>query len=194
MRHWPEREGNTLSGYTIALFIHFLSLLIATAAMAATFLAALWLRAAKDAGETARSLATIERIVPAFPVATLGLLASGAWMTESSWTWTTPWILGGLIGLALIVVLGAGIDGARNRALKRELGASGFSAKARAMLADPTAWAARLTMMTLLVAVVGIMAMKPSALGVALWLVVGVVAGVVAALPLRKVRVPAASS
>jgi hypothetical protein len=183
-----------LSGYTIALFIHFLSLLTATAAMAATFLAALWLRAAKDAGEAACSLATIERIVPAFPAATLGLLASGAWMTESSWTWTTPWILGGLIGLAVIVVLGAGIDGARNRALKRELGASGFSAKARAMLADPTPWAARLTMMTLLVAVVGIMAMKPSALGVALWLVVGVVAGVLAALPLRKVRVPAASS
>jgi hypothetical protein len=183
-----------LSGYTVALFIHFLSLLTATAAMAATFLAALWLRAAKDAGEAACSLATIERIVPAFPAATLGLLASGAWMTESSWTWTTPWILGGLIGLAVIVVLGAGIDGARNRALKRELGASGFSAKARAMLADPTPWAARLTMMTLLVAVVGIMAMKPSALGVALWLVVGVVAGVLAALPLRKIRVPAAST
>jgi hypothetical protein len=182
-----------LSGYTIALFIHFLSLLLATAAMAATFLAAIGLRGATDADEAARSLATIERIVPAFPVATLGLLASGAWMTESSWTWTTPWILGGIIGLVALVVLGAGIDGGHNRALKRELGASGFSAKARAMLCDRTAWAAKLMTMTLLLAVVAIMTLKPSAVGAAVWLVLGVAAGIAAALPFGKARVAATS-
>ncbi|HET7095398.1 MAG TPA: hypothetical protein VFI22_18045, partial [Thermomicrobiales bacterium] len=103
------------------------------------------------------------------------------------------WILGGLIGLAAIVVLGAGIDGGRGRALKRELGASGFSAKARAMLCDQTAWTAKLMTMTLLVAVVGIMTVKPSAVGAAVWLIVGMVAGIVAALPFRSAGVAASS-
>ena len=175
----------------MALAVHLLSLMIATSAATLTWYAARRLRGVRDAGEALQWLAFARGVARAFPIATIGLLASGGYMTETHWTWSTPWVIAALAGLAAIVALGAGVEGRRNGALARELATNGLSDKASGLLSDPVSWTAKAMTETLLVAVVLIMVLKPSAEGSAAWLVLAAVCGAVAAIPLWRAR-PAA--
>ncbi len=78
-----------MSAYSVALFIHLLSLLVATVAAALAGFAALRLRDSGSPREAAGWGMLIGRVVPMFPVATLGLVASGAYMTQKEWSWST---------------------------------------------------------------------------------------------------------
>jgi hypothetical protein len=169
--------------YPVVLFAHLLGLLVATGAAVLTFFAALHLRVAATPGEVARWARVVKAVVPAFPVATLLLLGSGAYLTQVGWGWTTPWIDAGIAGLALIVACGPGIEAARGRALEREVRTAGMTARSRALLRDPLAWSAKVTTLTLMLAIVFVMVVKPSALGSGLALVVALVAGALGAVP-----------
>lgn len=174
-------------GYSLTLFFHLISLLAAGAASALAGYAAVRMRTAGHAPEIARWGMMIGKVVRVFPLATLGLLGTGAYMTERGWSWSTPWIVSGLIGLAAIVVLGFGVEGPRGRALKRELIAHGLSARARRLLSDPLAWTAKLMTWTLMLAVVFVMTIKPSAGGCGLALVGASLAAVFGAVPIWRV-------
>lgn len=174
--------------YTLALFFHLLSLLLAVAAMALALYGALWLREASHAAEAFGWLRLVERVVPLFPVAVVGLLGTGAYMTHARWGWSLPWIEAALAGLGLIVLCGSGVEGSRMRALRRELAAGVLSPRAERLLRDPVAWSARLTTFTLTVAVVFVMTMKPEAVGSGAALALAVAAGPLAALPFWKFR------
>jgi hypothetical protein len=169
--------------YSVVLFVHLLALLMATGASALAFFAALQLRGAGAPGEVARWGRLTKAVVPAFPVATLLLLGSGAYLTQAGWTWTTPWIDAGLAGLALIVGCGSGIEAARGRALEQEVRACGLSLRARRLQRDPVAWSAKVTTLTLMVAIVFLMVVKPAALGSGLGLVVALALGPLCAVP-----------
>jgi hypothetical protein len=169
--------------YAVVLFVHLLGLLVATGAAVLTFFAALHLRAATTPGDVARWGRVVKAVVPAFPVATLLLLGSGAYLTQVGWGWTTPWIVAGLAGLALIVGCGSGIEAARGRALEREVRTAGMTARSRALVRDPLAWSAKMTTLTLMLAVVFLMVVKPGALGSGLALVVALLLGPLGAVP-----------
>lgn len=169
--------------YSIVLFVHLLALLLAVGAAVLAFFAALQLRGATTPGEVARWAKVVKAVVPAFPVATLLLLGSGAYLTQVGWRWTTPWIDAGIAGLALIVVCGSGVEAARGRALEQAVRTEGMTARSRALLRDPLAWSAKVTTLTLMLAIVFLMVVKPSALGSGLVLVVALVVGPLAAVP-----------
>jgi hypothetical protein len=175
-----------MNAYSIALFIHILSLLAATVAMSLATLAGVRLRGARTSTEATAWLALNGRVVPVFPIASLGLLASGVYMTQASWTWSTPWIDAALVGLALIVALGSGIEGSRGRALTRELESAGLSPRARRMLRDPVSWSAKLTTLTLFLALVFVMTLKPAAIGCLVTVSTAVMAGVVSLVVARR--------
>jgi hypothetical protein len=172
-----------MDAYSVVLFIHLLGLLIAAMAASVAFYAALQLRQAATPSEAARWGRLIRSVVPAFPVATLTLLGSGAYMTQGHWSWRTPWIDAGIAGLALIAACGSGIEAGRGRALERELGTAGMSARARRLLRDPYAWSAKVTTLTLMLGVMFVMSTKPGGLGSAVTIVVAVVVGPLAAVP-----------
>jgi hypothetical protein len=174
--------------YPVVLYVHLLALLLATGASVLAFFAALQLRGATTPGDVARWGRVVRAVVPAFPVATLLLLGSGAYLTQVGWGWTTPWIDAGLAGLALIVVCGSGIEAARGRALEREVRTSGMTARARTLVRDPLAWSAKVTTLTLMLAIVFVMVVKPGAAGSALALVVALVLGPTAAVPFWRSR------
>jgi len=173
-----------VNGYSIALFVHLLSLLLACVAATLTTFAALRLRAAGSVGEAMPWIALTGRLVVVFPMASLGLLASGVYMTLERWTWSVPWIDAALAGLGLIMVLGAGVEGSRGRALRSKLESSGMTPAARRLLRDPVAWSAKMTTLTLSAAVVFLMTVKPAATGCASALLVAVLLGVVGAVPM----------
>jgi hypothetical protein len=177
-------RGTIMTGYSIALFIHLLSLLLACVAASLTTFASLQLRAASSSTEAMRWLALSDRIVPGFPIATLGLFATGAYMSETSLLWSAPWVLAALAGLAAIAVLGGGVEGSRVRTLKRELQNCGFSERARRLLCDPVAWTAKLMTLTLALGVTFVMTIKPSAEGASVTLLLALATGLFGAVPL----------
>jgi hypothetical protein len=178
--------------YSFALFVHLVCLLAAAAASALAGYAALRLRVAGSAAEISRWGMLIGKVVRVFPVATIGLLGSGAYMTQRAWSWSTPWIVGGLVGLAMIVVLGSGLEAGRGRALKREVTVHGLSERARRLVHDPIAWTAKVMIWTLMLAVMFMMTTKASVAGCGAAIAVAILGGALGARPLW--RGPAESS
>jgi len=174
--------------YALTLFFHLLFLLAAVAAASLSTFAALRLRAAGDVEEVRRWHALIQKIVPAFPVASLGLFATGAYMTERLRDWSMPWIWASLAGLAAIALLGSGVEARRGRALMRSIERSGMSAETRRLLSDPVAWSAKLMTLTLALAVMFIMTAKPPAADAAAALVIAGALGLLGAVPIWRPR------
>jgi hypothetical protein len=175
-----------VTGYQIALTVHLLSLLLATAAAALSTFGALRLRRADTLEEATPWLAFTGKVVSAFPIAVVGLLASGVYMTHQRWSWSVPWIDAALVGLGLIIALGSGIERGRAQALRRSLASSGMSPRTRYLLRDPIAWTAKMTTLTLVVAVVVVMTMKPAAGGCAAAIALALITGVLGAVPIWR--------
>jgi len=172
-----------MNAYAVALFFHFVSVLIAMAAASAGLLIGLRIRRSGSASEALGWIATMRRIIPAFPVAVVGLLATGGYMTHAHWSWSKPWIDAAVVGLALIIVAGSGVEGGRMRVLQKELESAGVSERARRLLCDPVSWSAKMVTFGLVFAVVFVMTVKPAAVGSVTAIVLGVVAGVLGAVP-----------
>jgi len=95
-----------LDKYHVALYIHFVSLLIGIGAASVLTVCAFQLRAARtlaDAGPWGRVAAKLGRL---FPIAILGLFGSGAYMTSDLWTWDTGWIEVGIAALVVLAIQG----------------------------------------------------------------------------------------
>jgi hypothetical protein len=177
-----------LGAYSIALYLHLISLLVATVAASLATYAALQLRASTGVEEALRWIRLTGRVVPAFPLASIGLFATGAYMTAALWTWLTPWIDASVAGLVLIVLLGSGVEAQRGRALRAELEHAGFSERARSLIRDPLAWSAKGATLALALAVVFDMTVKPAAVASVAAIVAGFVVGVVVMTPLWRGR------
>jgi len=172
-----------MDAYSIVLTVHLLALVLAAMASAVALYAALRLRQVTTVREAAEWGRLVASVVPAFPIATLTLFGSGAYMTEADWTWGTPWIDAGLAGLGLIVICGSGVEATRGRQLKHELVSAGMSARGVRLLRDPYAWSAKMTTLTVMVGVVFVMTTKPDSVASAATIAAAVVVGVLSAIP-----------
>jgi hypothetical protein len=172
-----------MRSYDIVLYVHLLSLLLATAASTLAAFGAFQLRAAAAPPDVARWGMFIGKVVRAFPIAVAGLVGSGAYMTQDRWTWSTPWIDASIAGLALIVVLGPGVEARRGRELAREVQSAGLSPRARRLLRDPVAWSAKAMTITVMLGVVLVMTAKPGTAGAVVVLIVAVAVALLAAIP-----------
>ncbi|HVZ78776.1 MAG TPA: hypothetical protein VG818_12410 [Gemmatimonadaceae bacterium] len=107
-----------MTSYPIALLIHLLALLAATAASAIVHFAATRRAAAptlRQAMEWGRVMGSAARV---FPFAVITLIASGAWMVSRQWGWDAGWVSAGFTGAALLLVSGA-VIGKRSAAAAR---------------------------------------------------------------------------
>lgn len=96
-----------MTKYQIALFIHLLALLAATAASAIVKLAAGRRAAAptlRESMEWGKLIGTTSRV---FPIAVVTLVATGAYMTAGQWGWRQGWIEAGVLGSLLLLASGA---------------------------------------------------------------------------------------
>jgi len=172
--------------YSFAIFLHLLSLLLASTAVSLHTFASLRLRAASRAAEAIQWVTLAGRISRVFPIAVLGILATGSYMTQRRWLWSMPWIDAALAGLGLIVLLGAGVEASRTRKLGRELQLTAMTPQVRRLMRDPVAWTARMTGICLFIAVVFVMTVKPGAVLCAASIVLSVAAGGLCAVPMWR--------
>jgi len=90
----------------IVLYLHLLSLLLMAVGIV-VFGVCFWrLRSARSLDQAVPSVRLIDRAGWAFPVSILGLVATGAYLTFHSWTWSTAWIDASIAGLIVVSLQG----------------------------------------------------------------------------------------
>ena len=92
--------------YHVALYIHFVSLLIGIGAASVLTVCAFQLRAARTLADAAPWGRVASKVGRLFPIAILGLFGSGAYMTSDVWTWDTGWIEVGIAALVVLAIQG----------------------------------------------------------------------------------------
>jgi hypothetical protein len=150
--------------YHVVLYIHLVSLLIGFSAGMVETVCLLRLRAADTLEAAAPWGRLAGEIEKAFPVAIVGLFASGAYMTSDVWTWSTPWIVLAIVGLVVLALQGPLVAGRRGHAVKAALMANGpgpLGAAALRMTRDRALWSAGMTNEAVVLAVVWVMTEKP---------------------------------
>ena len=149
--------------YHYVLYIHFLSLFVGIGAAAVLSVCLFQLRKAREltdalpwgrvAGKTGRM----------FPVAILGLFGSGAYMTSDVWTWSTGWIVVGIVALVVLTIQGPVIAERSGKKLEhalRENGPGPLGEHARRMTRYPGLWVTEFSAIGLVLAIVWIMTVK----------------------------------
>jgi uncharacterized membrane protein len=186
---FTNRRGVQLDTYHVVLYIHFVSLLVGFSAGIVEFVCLLKLRTAETLADAAPWGQLAGQIEKAFPVAIVGLYATGAYMTSHFWTWSTSWIVLPIVGLAVLSVQGPLVAGRRGHAVKEALMANGpgpLRAEARRMTRDRALWIAGLSNEALVLAIVWVMVEKPGWGGGIAALVIAYAVGVAVAVSLTQ--------
>jgi len=174
-----------LDTYHVVLYLHFLSLFIGIGAASVLLVCTFHLRLAEtlaDAIPWGRVAGKIGRV---FPVAIIGLFATGAYMTSDIWTWDTGWIYVSIIGLAVVAIQGPFVaerTAHKLGAALQENGPGPLGEHARRMTRHPGLWVPEYTNITLVLGIVWNMTEKPGTAGAVVTLVIAYAVGVAAAL------------
>jgi hypothetical protein len=183
-------------GYDVAVYLHLLSVFVLVGGITVFGVCYAQIRAAGSISEATPWARLADRTGWAFPVAILGLLASGAYLTSDRWTWSTPWILASIAGVILLTLQGPLIAAPRSAALKHALDAGGQSGtldpRVRQLARDRALWVALLANPGIVLGITCDMTVKPGGPAAVAAIVVGYLAGVAAALGLTRQAAPSA--
>jgi hypothetical protein len=181
-----------VSAYSVVLYFHLLSLIVGIAAASLLVLCLARLRAADTLEAAAPWGMLSEKVVLGFPIAILGLFATGAYMTTDVWSWSTGWIVVGIAALVVLGVQGPVLGGGTAKKLEhalRENGPGPLGPHARRMARHPGLWISELANLGIVFGVVWNMTTKPGVAGAIAAVVVGYAVGVL--LGLQMSRLPA---
>lgn len=185
--------------YRTVLYVHVLSLLLGISAAAVVSVCLFRLRSAQtlaDALPWGMLAGKTERV---FPVAIIGLFATGAYMTNDVWTWSTRWIDVSIVALVVVALQGPLLAGFRAKMLERALVANGpgsLGDSARRLARDPILWVVTFANPGIVLGILWNMVNKPGIGESIAAVVVGYAVGAAVALPFtrgRAVEAPAAT-
>ena len=175
--------------YHVVLYLHLLSLFVGIGAAAILSACLFQLRAAR----------TLEQAVPwgmmagkaekGFPIAILGLFATGAWMTSDVWTWSTSWIEVSIAGLVLVSLQGPLWGGRTARKLEHALKENGpgeLGEAARRLTRAPGLWVSEFSNIGVVMGVVWNMTQKPGTWSTIAAVVIGYAVGALIAWPFTR--------
>ncbi|MDX6504206.1 MAG: hypothetical protein QOE29_1331, partial [Gaiellaceae bacterium] len=165
------------TSYQIGLFLHIAFLLVGFSAGTMMVVTASKLRSATTGAESFPWGMLAAKTARAFPIAVVGLFLTGAYMTHKvSWSWSSGWIVAGIIGLAILMGQGALIEGRHGKELGAALRANGpgpLSDEIRAMTSSRLHWVVTLGAEGLVLAIIWNMLHKPGLLAAHVNMVVG---------------------
>jgi hypothetical protein len=180
--------------YRTMLFLHIVALAIGLAAGTVLVLSLFNLRDATTFEGAAPWGALAGHTEKAFPVAILGLFATGAYMTSDVWSWSTGWILVSFIGL-LVLTIGAVVVGSRAaKQLQRALEQNGpgpLGDAARQMTRHPVLWVSEFGNLGVVFGIIWNMTQKPGTGEAIAAIIVGYAIGLVLALRFSRARATA---
>jgi hypothetical protein len=175
--------------YHVVLYIHLLSLFVGIGAASILLACLIQLRSAQTLMDAVPWGMVAGKVTKAFPVAVVGLFATGAYLTSHLWSWSTGWIDVSIVGLAVVALQGPLIAERTSHKLRHALQENGpgpLGEHARRMARHPGLWHTELTNVALVLAIVWNMTEKPDTAGAIAAVVVGYVVGAVAAVPISR--------
>jgi uncharacterized membrane protein len=175
--------------YHVVLYIHILSLLVGISAGAVETVCLLKLRGAESFESAVPWGQLAGQIEKAFPVAIVGLYATGAYMTHHLWSFSDAWIVLPIVGLALLTLQGPLVAGRQGHKLKHALIANGpgpLGDEARRRTVDRLLWSAGFSNEGVVLAIVWVMTEKPGWGGSIAAIVIGYAVGIALAVALAK--------
>jgi hypothetical protein len=156
-----------LNTYHYVLYVHLLALFVGIGAGSVLLACLLQLRAARTVEQAGPRGMMAGKMGKLFPIAIIGLFASGAYMTSTSvspWSWSTRWIDVGIAALVVLTVQGAGIAERTGHKLGAALQANGpgpLGPEARRMTLHPGLWVVEFSNLGIVFGVVWNMTLKP---------------------------------
>lgn len=156
-----------MNAYHYVLYVHLLSLFIGIGAGGVILACLLQLRAARTVEQAAPWGMMAGKVGKFFPVAIIGLFATGAYMTSTSvspWSWSTRWIdvaIAALVVLTLQGVLVAERTGHKLGAALQANGPGPLGPEARRMRLHPGLWVVEFSNLGIVFGVVWNMTLKP---------------------------------
>ena len=185
-----------MDAYHVVLCLHLLSVFVLVGGITLVGVCYARLRAAASLIEATPWVTLADQTGWVFPPAILGLFATGAYLTNDRWTWSTSWIAVSIAGLALVTLQGPLVAGPRAKALKRALDeneAGPLDVRARRRARDRTLWIIIFANPGVVLGITWNMSLKPGTVGAIAAVLVGYALGAAAALPLTK-QAPAGDS
>lgn len=156
-----------MNTYHYVLYTHLLALFVGIGAGSVLLACLLQLRAARTVEQAGPWGMMAGKMGKLFPIAIIGLFASGAYMTSTSvspWSWSTRWIDVGIAALVVLTVQGAGIAERTGHKLGAALQANGpgpLGPEARRMTLHPGLWVVEFSNLGIVFGVVWNMTLKP---------------------------------
>jgi len=176
--------------YGAVLYLHLIFLLLGIGAATIVGVCLFRLRAAEtlaDAAPWGMLAGKTERV---FPVAILGLFATGAYLTSDVWTWDTRWIDVSIAGLVVLALQGPVIAGRRAKALEHALKENGpgpLGDAARRMTRDAALWIVTFANPGIVLGIMWNMTQKPGTVEAIAAVAIGYAVGAAVALPFTSV-------
>lgn len=156
-----------MNTYHYVLYVHLLSLFVGIGAGSVLLVCLLQLRAARTVEQAGPWGMMAGKVGKFFPVAIIGLFATGAYMTSTSvspWSWSTRWIDVAIAALVVLTVQGALIAERTGHKLGAALQANGpgpLGPEARRMRLHPGLWVVEFSNLGIVFGVVWNMTLKP---------------------------------
>jgi hypothetical protein len=175
--------------YHVVLYIHFLSLFVGVGAASVLLACLIQLRGAQTLMDAVPWGMVAGKVTKAFPVAVVGLFATGAYMTSHLWSWSTGWIDVGIVGLAVVALQGPLVAERASHKLRHALQENGpgpLGEHARRMARHQGLWHSELTNVCVVLAIVWNMTEKPDWAGAIAAIVIAYAIGTLAAVPIAR--------
>lgn len=179
--------------YHVVLYVHLIALFIGIGAGSVLVACLFQLRAAQTVADAVPWGMLGGKVEKAFPIAVLGLFATGAYMTSDVWTWGTGWIDVSIAGLAVLALQGPLVGGRTAHKLKEALHANGPGAlgeDARRMTRHMGLWGTEFANLGLVLAIVWNMTQKPGTATAIVACVVGYAVGIALAYSFSRAGAP----
>ena len=174
-----------MDGYRVVVFLHLVALAVLVGAIALVGVSYARLRVARSLEEATPWARLADQTAILFPVAILGLFASGAYLTSDRWSWSTRWIDVSIAALVLVAVQGPLVAGRTTSRLARavsEHAPGPLDEHVRSLARAPRLWFVVCGNPAIVLAIVWNMTVKPGTAGAIVAVVAGYAVGVVASL------------
>ena len=175
--------------YRTVLYLHLIFLLLGIGAAAVIGTCLFHLRAARTLADAAPWSMLAGKTERVFPVAIIGLFATGAYLTSDLWTWDTRWIDVSIAGLVVIALQGPVIAGRRAKALAHALQENGpgpLGESARRMTRDTALWVVAFANPGIVLGIMWNMTQKPGTGEAIAAVVIGYLVGAALAYPFTR--------
>jgi hypothetical protein len=175
---------NTISLYSIALFLHIVGALGLFVALGLEWASLSYLRRAATVEQAREWLGMFDVQRRIYPISWLAILIPGFYMAATAWR-GTAWIPTALGAVVLLVVLGAALTGRKMAPIGQSLATESgpISSLLLQRLADPLLWASLRIRTGIALGIVFLMTIKPDLYGALITMGVAVVLSMAFSLP-----------